>query len=122
MVRSALIPEVLPPGLNLEALTGGHNSLIRSLPAWIKRFGLLAAGGQYCLWCEPRREPNQTFPSQMILDIPSGRYMVDILDTAARTWVSRESAQGGPLVAGLPHTGNPLLVWIRLPEYRPTPQ
>lgn len=114
MVRSALIREVLPPGFDLEALTGGHNSLIRSLPAWVTRFGLLAAGGQYCLWCEPRREPYQTFPSQMVIEIPRGRYMVDILDTAARTWVSRESAEGGPLVAGLPCTGNPLLAWIRV--------
>ena len=112
-MRAALTPEVRPPDLDLEALDGGHDSLVRSLPAWVKRFGFLAGTGQYCLWCEPRRAPGDTFPSQMVLDIPRGRYFIDTLDTAARTCVSRESAEGGPLVAGLPYTGNPLLTWIR---------
>jgi hypothetical protein len=114
LVRSALIPEVLPPGFDLEALTGGHDSLIRSLPAWVKRFGFLAGAGQYCLWCEPRGAPVDAFPSQVILDIPRGRYLIDIFDTTTRTWMSRESAAAGPLVAGLPYTGHPLLVWIRI--------
>ena len=122
MVRSALTPEVRPPGFDIEALTGGHDSLIRSLPAWIKRFGLLAGAGQYCLWCEPRGARVDVFPSQMVLDIPPGRYLIDTLDTATRTWVSRESAAAGPLVAGLPYTGNPLLVWIRVLKSRVTPQ
>jgi len=112
-MRTTLIPEVTPPDLDLEALDGGCDSLVRSLPAWVKRFGFLAGTDEYCLWCRPRRAPGDTFPSQIILDIPRGRYLVDILDTASRTWVSRESAEGGPLVAGLPYSGNPLLVWIR---------
>jgi hypothetical protein len=109
-----LPPALRPTGLGFESLEGGHESLIRSLPAWVKRFGFLAGAGQYCLWCEPRPAPRQTFPSQIILDIPRGRYLIDILDTAIETWVSRESAEGGPLVAGLSYTGTPLLVWIRI--------
>jgi hypothetical protein len=109
-----LTPELRPAGINLDALEGGHESLTRSLPAWVRRFGLLAGAGQYCLWCEPRPAPRQTFPSQIILDIPRARYLIEIFDTATRTWVSRESAEGGPLVAGLSYTGTPLLVWIRI--------
>jgi len=112
-MSAALTSEVRPPDLDIEALTEGHDSLVRSLPPWVKRFGLLAGAGHYCLWCEPRSAPGRTFPSQMILDIPRGRYLVDALDTGASTWVSRESAEGGPLVAGLTYLRNPLLVWIR---------
>ncbi len=50
----------------------------------------------------------------MVIDVPAGRYLVETLDAAASTWISRESAEGGPLVAGLPFTGNPVMVWIRL--------
>ena len=114
LLRAALTPAVQTTGLNFEALAGGHNSMVRSLPAWVKRFGFLAGAGQYCLWCEPRRAPDYTFPSQMVLDIPRGRYLIDILDTETQTWVSRESAEGGPLVAGLTYTGNELLVWTRV--------
>jgi hypothetical protein len=49
----------------------------------------------------------------MSLDVPPGRYMVEILDAATLNWVSRESAEGALLVAGLPYTGNPVLAWIR---------
>jgi hypothetical protein len=86
---------------------------VRSLPGWVGRFGLLAGPAGYGLWCEPRPGRGGTFPGQMILDIPRGRYLIDILDAASSTWVSRESAAGGPLVAGLPFTGGPLLAWIR---------
>jgi hypothetical protein len=87
--------------------------LIRSLPAWVGRFGLLAGLDEFGLWCEPLPAPEEIFPSQLIVDVPSGRYMIDILDAAILRWVSRESAEGGPLVTGLPYTGNPVLVWIR---------
>ena len=50
----------------------------------------------------------------MVIDVPCGRYLVETLDTVTSTWISRESAEGGPLVVGLPYTGNPVMVWIRL--------
>jgi hypothetical protein len=92
---------------------GGQDSLVKSLPAWVKRFGFLAGTGHYCLWCNPLPSPKDTFPSQIILDIPRGRYLVDTLDAITLIWVSRESAEGGPLVVGLPFTGHAVLVLIR---------
>ncbi|MBM3296241.1 MAG: hypothetical protein FJY83_01440 [Candidatus Aminicenantes bacterium] len=113
LVEEALPPEVRPPGLNPEALAGGRYDLVRRLPSWVKRFGLLSGPAGFCLWCEPRREPAETFPSQMILNLPRGRYLVDVLDTESAAWVSTETAEGGPLVAGLPFTGSPVVAWIR---------
>ena len=113
LVEEALTLDVRPPGLNPDALGGGQHSLVRRLPAWVKRFGLLSGPAGFCLWCEPRHEPEQIFPSQMILNLPRGRYMIDVLDTGSAAWVSRESAEGGPLVAGLPYTGSPVVAWIR---------
>jgi hypothetical protein len=112
LISRALKSEVRPSNLDPEALTGVRRSLVRSLPEWVWRFGLLAGSDNYCLWCEPRSSPGETFPSQMILDAPRGRYLIDVFDVETQEWVSRESAEGGPLVAGLPCTGNPLLVWI----------
>ncbi len=113
LIRKALPPEIRPPGLILKELKGGHNALVRSLPSWVRRFGILSGPGQCFLWCDPLSTPGDAFPSQIIIDIPRGRHIVNTFDTNARTWVSRESAEGGPLVVGLPFTGNPVLAWIR---------
>jgi len=113
LIEEALTPEVRPPGLNPDALAGGRHDLVRRLPAWVKRFGLLSGPAGTCLWCEPRREPAEIAPSQMILNLPRGRYLVDVLDTGTASWVSKQSAEGGPLVAGLPYTGSPVVAWIR---------
>ena len=104
----------LPAGLDPGTMKRGRASLVRSLPHWVGRFGFLAGRGSDCLWCEPLAPSGAVFPSQMVIDVPSGRYMIEILDAVTLQWVSRESAEGGPLVAGLPYTGNPVLVWIRL--------
>lgn len=107
--RTASLPASLDPG----TMKRGRVSLVRSLPAWVGRFGFLAGPDSDCLWCEPLPAPEEIFPSQLIVDLPPGRYMIEILDAVTSRWVSRESAEGGPLVAGLPFTGNPVLVWIR---------
>lgn len=58
---------------------------------------------------------------QFVMDVPAGRYLVDVLDASAHAWFSRESAGGAPLVAGLPATGRPVLVRIRcVSRERPT--
>jgi hypothetical protein len=113
LIKAALPPDIRPPDLRLEALRAGHDSLVLSLPPWVARFGLLAGEGRCLLWCEPGPAQIDAFPSQMALDLAGRRMMIDILDAATRTWVSRESAEAGPLVAGLPYTGHPLLAWIR---------
>ena len=102
-------PSLLEPG----GWKPGRAGLVRSLQAWVERFGLLAGLNEFGLWCEPLPAPEEIFPSQLIVDLPPGSYMIEILDAATLCWVSRESAEGGPLVAGLPFTGNPVLVWIR---------
>ena len=108
--RAASLPASLEPG----GWKRGRAGLIRSLPAWVGRFGFLTGPNEFGLWCEPLPGPGETFPSQLVIDLPPGRYMIEILDAETSTWVSRESAESGPLVAGLPCTGNPVFVWIRL--------
>ncbi|MCX6562045.1 MAG: hypothetical protein NTU60_00415 [Candidatus Aminicenantes bacterium] len=104
----------LPASLEPAGWKRGRAGLIRSLPAWVGRFGFLAGLNEFGLWCEPLPGPREAFPSQLVIDVPPGRYMIESLDAETSTWVSRESAEGGPLVAGLPCTGNPVFVWIRL--------
>jgi len=108
--RTAPLPASLEPG----GWKRGRAGLIRSLPAWVGRFGFLTGLNEFGLWCEPLPAPGETFPSQLVIDVPPGRCMIEILDAETSTWVSRESAEGGPLVAGFPCTGNPVFVWIRL--------
>jgi hypothetical protein len=118
LIRAALakagrLPEH-DPGNDLGAFKRGRASQVGSLPPWVGRFGILAGSDQCCLWCDPRSAPGEIFPSQMVIDVPCGRYLVETLDSVTSTWISRESAEGGPLVAGLSYTGNPVMVWIRL--------
>jgi hypothetical protein len=84
---------------------------VRLMPAWVVRAALLKSRGAWWLWCEPRRGARGA--GQLVMEVPAGRYMVDILDTQAHAWFSRESASGGLLVAGLPATGRPVLVRVR---------
>jgi hypothetical protein len=114
LIRAALKPEARPSELDSGTLRGGDSRLVRSLPFWVGRFGFLTTGAdQFLLWCKPRPSPGETFSSQFILDVPRGRWFVEIFDPVAAAWMSRESAEGGPLVAGLPFSGNALLARIR---------
>ncbi len=99
------------------ALVAASSELVHGLPRWVGAFGLLEADGTIYLWCEPRAGRGERFPSQFVLDVPSGRYFVDTLDAASGDRISRESAAGGPLVAGIPATGSAILVSIR-PAFR----
>ncbi len=105
--------EAVPPG----SLAAAPADLVRSLPGWVGAFGLLQAGPAIYLWCEPRLGAGESFPSQLILDVPGGRYFVDAFDAGSGDRISRESAAGGPLVAGIPATGSAILVSIR-PAFR----
>jgi hypothetical protein len=112
-VRTALGASGRPAPADAGGLAAASPDLIQSLPGWVGRFGWLESPESFALWCEPRRRRGETFPSQVVLDLPPGRYFVDALDVRSNQWISRESAGGGPLVAGVPYTGNPVLVWIR---------
>ena len=100
----------------MDAVRPAPASLVSHWPAWVTRAGALIGNDVYCLWCQPHPDPRETFPSQLILNVPAGRYMVDVLDVSRAAWMSRESASGNPLVAGLPYTAGTLLVWIRMVE------
>ena len=85
--------------------------IIRQVPSWVARAGILKSARAWWLWCEPRR--GRARDGQCVLDVPDGRYMVETLDTRTSTWVSCEAAAGSPLVIGLPYTGRPVLACIR---------
>ena len=91
--------------------TAVEPGVIRSVPAWVARAGILKSARAWWLWCEPRR--GRARDAQCVLDLPDGRYMVETLDTRSSTWVSCEAAAGSPLVVGLPYTGRPVLACIR---------
>jgi hypothetical protein len=114
--RAAMAAVEPPPGCDMDAVHQAPASLVSHWPAWVIRAGALVGNGVYCLWCQPHPDPRETFPSQLILNVPAGRYMVDVLDVSRAAWASRESASGNPLVAGLPYTAGTLLVWIRMVE------
>ncbi len=86
--------------------------VVRDWPGWVARAGVLRSRGAWWLWCEPRKGARRGM-GQFVMDVPAGRYIIDVLDTRSRAWFSRESAAGAPLVAGLPATGHPLLVRIK---------
>lgn len=114
--RAAMAAVEPPPGCDMATVRLAPASLVSHWPAWVTRAGALVGSGVYCLWCQPHPDPRETFPSQLILNVPAGRYMVDVLDVGRGRWASRESATGNPLVAGLPYTAGTLLVWIRTVE------
>lgn len=92
--------------------TEGDPLRIRLLPPWVARAALLKSRGAWWLWCEPRKGARAQ-GGQVVVDVPTGRYMVDVLDTGAHAWFSRESAAAPPLVVGLPGTGRAVLARIR---------
>jgi hypothetical protein len=83
------------------------------LPAWVSRFGLLWDHSRAWLFCEPHTGAENDATGQVLLRFPSGRYLVDAFDLGSGCCVSRESASGGPLVAGLPFSGSPVILAIR---------
>lgn len=85
--------------------------LVRHWPEWVARAALLRSRSTWWLWCEPRKGARGA--GQIVLNVPDGRYLVDILDTRTHAWFSRESAAGGPLVAGMPATGGAIVARIR---------
>lgn len=94
-----------------RTFTAADPSIVRTLPPWVFRTALLKSPKSWWLWCEPRK--GRARDGQCVLGLPAGRYLAETLDTRSHTWVSCESAAGGPLVMGLPFTGRPVLACIR---------
>jgi hypothetical protein len=87
---------------------------VRRMPPWIRRVVVLSADASSCwLWCEADGAGGGPLTGQMVLDLPRGRYMIDVYDPADWACRARESAEGGPIVAGLPRIAEELLVHAR---------
>jgi hypothetical protein len=107
VARAAGDPAAIP-----SPFKEGDSAVVRQWPPWVARAGVLRSRGTWWLWCEPRKGSRPGM-SQFVMDLPAGRYMIDVMDTRTHGWFSRESAAGGPLVVGLPAAGRPVLVRIR---------
>ena len=99
------------PGLSCSATLG--TGLVEKLPARVARVGLLIDGMSTWLYCELHPETEPVSMGQIVLRLPSGRYLADTFDAASHTCIARESAPGGPLVVGLAFVGKQVLLWIR---------
>lgn len=86
---------------------------LRSLPGWAASAGLAADAEGYWLWMEAAPGTALGSVGQFVLDVSAGRYIVEVFDTEAFRWFSRESAAGGPLVAGVSCRSAALVVRIR---------
>lgn len=112
------------PGVGGEWASG--NTLLRLVPPWAGEVGVVVPGGapdvgseggapkEAWLWLSPGfafAVPG--FPSQLVLNLPPGRYAVATWDVKAGQPVGSESAAGGPLVCGPPCPGGPVVVAVR---------
>jgi hypothetical protein len=110
----------IEPLLGGTALVLASDVSLRTAPAWIAAVGLGAAAGSYWLWLEPVTDPSaasgaggEARMDQLVLDLPPGRYLVDMRDATTGETLSRESAGGPPLVLGVPFHGVPVVAEIR---------
>jgi len=121
LVAEALAASAVPSAFDPSGLENAPSGLLRSLPSWVGRSGLLGRRDEFVLWCSPRPNSREPESGQFILGVPSGRYFVEVFDPVASAWISRESAAGGPLVAGLPFTGGPVFARVRAAGNRDDP-
>lgn len=87
--------------------------VVTQVPRWVKDVAVVRSGRD-CLVMITRdlEMPGET-GGQFVADVPAGRYLVETLDIDGASWVSRESAAGNPLVAGLVCPGSAVLLRIR---------
>ncbi len=86
----------------------------RVLPGWVGEFGAARCDDGWLVYLAPGPdpEPDRAGMSQAVIDVPAGRYLVDVHDIAARTWRSRESAAAPPLVIGVPAADGPVVLTL----------
>jgi hypothetical protein len=85
---------------------------VRYAPSSVRLVGAIQVGSTTWVWCDPVRRASSMIAGQLVLDLPRGRYLCDVLDVAGSRWCSRESAAGGPLVIGLPALAGEAVVRI----------
>ncbi|MBN2873885.1 MAG: hypothetical protein JXM71_02225 [Spirochaetales bacterium] len=91
------------------------NELIRELPAWTKRAGLLASrsGDEFIVYLDPERALPSYFPATLTLDVGKGRYSVESRRCGRAEPVGLEVATAAPLVCGVPCSGTPMALLLR---------
>jgi len=91
--------------------TPGDPDAVRTLPDSVSAFAWLHDGHSHWLFCDTSQDAGGM--GQAVIDFPRDRYVVDTLDTADTRWTMRESAEGGPLVIGVPLTGHAVALRIQ---------
>ena len=119
MVRSAERWESLVDALRRQPAVvpskeSAADGLVRSAPAWAARLHVLPIGPRewWLLW-ERRSGRGRPVSGQFVFAAGPGRYMLDTHDPVTGECLAKESAEGGPIVAGLACPGRAVLVHIR---------
>jgi hypothetical protein len=117
-------------GHPVERLAAGDPGAVATLPTWVAQVGFVEAAADRWLYAarvvgespdasshgatEGAPAGAAVFAAgQFVLRAPVGRYMLDTLDVGTGRWIARESAAGGPIIAGLFCPGNAIFVRIR---------
>lgn len=114
MTARRLAPEqvaALLTASTTEALAPSHIH-VRSLPDWVREYGVARSAGATWLWVGSAAEPGAELMDQAVLEAPPGRYAVDVFDAATGALLSRETATAPPLVIGLPRRNGPVAVRV----------
>ena len=118
MARSAerwqsLLADVRRQPAAIPSDEAGDDSLVRSVPDWVARVRVLPVGRrEWWLLCERRPGRRRPASGQFVFAAGRGRYMLDTHDPVTGACIARESAEGGPVVAGLTCPGRSVLVHI----------
>jgi hypothetical protein len=102
-----------------EALAPGRIH-VRHVPGWVCEYGVAASTDALWIWLAgaPGSVTGPEPMGQAVLDLPEGRYSVEVLDAESGACLSRESTAAPPLVIGVPHAGGPVIVRIEAPHRR----
>lgn len=89
------------------------DGLVRSAPTWAARLHVLPIGPRewWLLW-ERRSGRGRPVSGQFVFAAGPGRYMLDTHDPVTGACIAKESAEGGPIVAGLACPGPAVLVHV----------
>jgi hypothetical protein len=78
------------------------DAVCRDLPDWVDAYGVARDADGIWLWLAPAVPGDAPGMGQAVLDLPPGRYMVEVFDVKAHAWIAKESAAASPLVIGVP--------------------
>jgi hypothetical protein len=109
----SLVDDVRRQPAAVPSHEGGGDGLVRSVPAWVARVRVLPVGRhEWWLLCERRSGRGGPVSGQFVFAAGRGRYVLDTHDPVTGACVAKESAEGGPIVAGLTCPGRAVLVHV----------